>query len=275
TLSQDEVQQTPHHVFPVYSNPTQNSLIKRLASDTEALSKHGKATWGVKIYQRGKGKPPQDGSESQNQRFHSRIKAKATHRPLLGGTEIKRYHLNWQGGYVDYGPWLAEPRASEWFEGPRILVREVTANGIIQAVTTDDDYVFSNSVDGVRLTNSWYRLEFVLGIINSKLISFYHSYTSANAFKESFPKVLIKDLLNLPLPRLNMQDKTDKARHDRMVELVETMLKLHRDLDAARTGDEKERLRRRIEATDAQIDRLVYDLYGLSDEEIAIVEGAG
>ena len=57
-----------------------------------------------------------------------------------------------------------------------------------------------------------------------------------------------------------------------MVELVETMLKLHRDHAAALTSKDKERLARRIEDTDAQIDRLVYELYGLTDEEIAIVE---
>jgi hypothetical protein len=63
--------------------------------------------------------------------------------------------------------------------------------------------------------------------------------------------------------------------HDELVSLVEGMLGLHERLAAARTGDEKVRLQRQIEATDAQIDRLVYDLYGLTEEEIGIVEGAG
>lgn len=41
----------------------------------------------------------------------------------------------------------------------------------------------------------------------------------------------------------------------------------------AKLGSEKEMIQRRINATDAEIDRLVYELYGLTDEEIAIVEG--
>ena len=58
-----------------------------------------------------------------------------------------------------------------------------------------------------------------------------------------------------------------------MVALVEAMLALHRQLAAARTPQEKTALQRQIEATDRQIDTLVYELYGLTEEEIAIVEG--
>jgi hypothetical protein len=57
-----------------------------------------------------------------------------------------------------------------------------------------------------------------------------------------------------------------------MVELVETLLDLNRKLPLAKTGHERTSLQRQIAATDAQIGRLVYELYGLSEEEIAIVE---
>jgi hypothetical protein len=59
-----------------------------------------------------------------------------------------------------------------------------------------------------------------------------------------------------------------------MVSLVENMLDLHRRLSESKTGHEKTLLSRQIEATDRQIDGLVYELYGLSEEEIAIVEDA-
>ena len=60
-----------------------------------------------------------------------------------------------------------------------------------------------------------------------------------------------------------------------MVALVEQMLALHKRLAGARTPTQKELLQRRIEATDRQIDRLVYELYGLTEEEIKIVEESG
>jgi len=54
---------------------------------------------------------------------------------------------------------------------------------------------------------------------------------------------------------------------------VEGMLDLNKKLAAAHLSSEKEMLKRRIDTTDAAIDRLVYELYGLSEEEVAIVEG--
>jgi len=58
-----------------------------------------------------------------------------------------------------------------------------------------------------------------------------------------------------------------------MVDLVETMLKLHKNLPKAKPPHEQESLQRQIVATDKQIDALVYQLYGLTEEEIRIVEG--
>jgi hypothetical protein len=58
-----------------------------------------------------------------------------------------------------------------------------------------------------------------------------------------------------------------------MVSLVEAMLDLHKKLAAAKTPQEKTVLERQIAATDAEIDRLVYELYGLTEDEIKIVEG--
>jgi len=65
-----------------------------------------------------------------------------------------------------------------------------------------------------------------------------------------------------------------EARHDKMVSLVERMLSLHKagDRHLGRTPQEQEMVKREIESTDRAIDRLVYELYGLSEEEIGIVE---
>ena len=76
----------------------------------------------------------------------------------------------------------------------------------------------------------------------------------------------------LPIRPINFADPTDVARHDRMVALVEAMLDLHRKLAAAVTDQEKTVHQRQIVATDRQIDRLVYELYGLTEAEIGIVE---
>ena len=78
----------------------------------------------------------------------------------------------------------------------------------------------------------------------------------------------------MPFYLIDFSVASDKAAHDRMVELVEVMLGLHKRLGEARTPDAKQRIQRQITATDKQIDNLVYELYGLTEEEIGIVEEA-
>lgn len=66
----------------------------------------------------------------------------------------------------------------------------------------------------------------------------------------------------------------DKARHDRMVALVERMLELNKKKHSGKLApSELDRLEREIAATDEQIDELVYELYGITDEEKKIIEG--
>jgi hypothetical protein len=66
----------------------------------------------------------------------------------------------------------------------------------------------------------------------------------------------------------------DVARHDRMRSLVARMLELHQRVAAEQTPHVKTALQRQIEATDRQIDALVYELYGLTEAEIKIVEAS-
>jgi hypothetical protein len=79
-------------------------------------------------------------------------------------------------------------------------------------------------------------------------------------------------LEQLPIRTINFSDPADKGRYDQMVKLVEQMLTLHKQLATAKTPDEKTRIQRQIDATDHQIDHLVYELYGLTEKEIQIVE---
>ena len=77
--------------------------------------------------------------------------------------------------------------------------------------------------------------------------------------------VVSQVIISLTLNRL-----PNTARHDKLVSLVERMLELHKR--SPRTPQEKESLQREIESLDTRIDRLVYELYGLTEEEIRIVE---
>jgi hypothetical protein len=86
------------------------------------------------------------------------------------------------------------------------------------------------------------------------------------------PPFLPQPLISHPFRIINFADPVDKVRHDRIVALVTQMLDLNKKLQDAKLNHEKTVLARQIEATDASIDKLVYELYGLTPEEIAIVE---
>jgi len=75
------------------------------------------------------------------------------------------------------------------------------------------------------------------------------------------------------IPHHQLSNPADKARHDHMVALVTRMLDLNKKLQDAKLEHEKTLLQRQIEATDTAIDALVYELYGLTEEQIEIVEG--
>lgn len=114
--------------------------------------------------------------------------------------------------------------------------------------------------------------KYILGILNSRLLSFFYR-ARALTNRDSIAQVKKRDLDELPIRTINFDDPADRARHDRMVELVECMLALHKQLAAEQHPQARAVLQRRIEATDAEIDALVYELYNLTDEEIRIVDG--
>ncbi|MCI0555715.1 MAG: BREX-1 system adenine-specific DNA-methyltransferase PglX, partial [Anaerolineae bacterium] len=126
----------------------------------------------------------------------------------------------------------------------------------------------------ISTTDDINSLKYLSAILSSKLINFWCVNYLADDMNQSY-------LSRIPIPTINFSDPADKARHDEMVSLVERMLELTPLLSpqvggrkSARTPQDKERVAREIESTDEAIDRLVYELYGLTEEEVKIVEGA-
>jgi hypothetical protein len=114
---------------------------------------------------------------------------------------------------------------------------------------------------------------YVLGVLNSRLLRavwtdrFYDQ-------RNTFPKIKGTYLKELPIRRISFDDPRDRGYHDRLVEVVDRILAMHTSLAAVGTDHEKTVVKRQIDATDREIDALVYELYGLTDDEIRIVEEA-
>jgi len=104
------------------------------------------------------------------------------------------------------------------------------------------------------------------------LLNWYHHKISLRCYQTaySYGKRFIEQL---PIPTIDFTNPTEKAQHDKLVALVDNMLELHKKHHEARMERDKELYERQIKVVDAQIDRLVYDLYGLTEEEVKVVEG--
>jgi hypothetical protein len=117
----------------------------------------------------------------------------------------------------------------------------------------------------------------LLAILNSRVAQFFFSRICAalEGPGQSYLRFFGQYLKGFPVSAICFDDPTDVARHDKMVALVGRMLDLHKKLAAATIPADQRLYQRQIEATDRQIDALVYELYELTEEEIAIMEGQG
>ena len=248
----------PAYIIDLSITIESSNLLKKIESKSTSLVKLSKLQYGIMT--------------ANNERFITTQAKGKCYKPLLAGEDIKRYCVNWPGDrYVDYQPdemkkkKTARPGEPERFErDEKIVFQRYSSTKVIAAIDTEKFYTLGTTI--ISHTTSSYSNKYILGIINSNLLSWWYSrcYTS--------PTNYIREFEQLPIRNINFDNSEDKARHDTMVELVERMMDLHKKLAAAKIPDEKTKLQRQISAADSQINKLVYDLYGLTEEEIKIVE---
>ena len=117
-----------------------------------------------------------------------------------------------------------------------------------------------------------FRPEFILGLLNSTLMFWFLGRIS-NVFRGGWITCTKQYFGELPIRSLNLALSTDRTRHDTLVSLVEKMLALVPKLRAETRERERAVLANAVQTTDRKIDDIVYELYGLTPEEIALVEG--
>jgi hypothetical protein len=162
------------------------------------------------------------------------------------------------------------PLHKEWYGRPRILCPYLAKTN---RFALDRKSEFIGLTDTTTLFDNGQPedLCYLVGLLNSRLLTY--RYNSIGKLKSAgIREFFWNGVQKLPIRRIDLSDPSDTAQHDRMVKLVEQMLALNKKSMAVKIGYEKTALQRQIDATDRQIDQLVYELYGLTDEEIRIVE---
>jgi len=115
---------------------------------------------------------------------------------------------------------------------------------------------------------------YLLGVLNSCLIDFVYRNMSSS-FRGGYLRAFTQYLVQLPIRPVDPNDPEEKAIHDKIVSLVNQRMEIGERLRGAITDHDTARHEVRIQGIEDEIDRLVYGLYGLTEEEIRIVEGAG
>jgi hypothetical protein len=206
------------------------------------------------------------------EKYFSARKLTAKHKPILAGADVHRYATNPPSEFVLFerpktsgGCWDADVHLAPH----KIIIRQIgvapTASVIAEpiAVTGNIFTVMASSLEEEK---------YLLAIINSKLTAYFWRIMFAD-FKSSFPQVTIFSISQVPVRKIDFKKPADKARHDKLVLLVDKMLSLMPKLRAATADSEKAVLQNAVTATDQQIDQLVYELYDLTEDEIKLVEG--
>ena len=203
-----------------------------------------------------------------NKKYLSDKRSSQKHIPVLRGRDFGRYGPTKPSTFVYFDSSILWSNTNQTKLGvpEKIVIRQT---GDTLTATLDKKGVFC--MDTVHMIyESQFDKRFLLGLLNSRFLNFYHGCLVPE-FGKAFAEVKIANLEKLPVPKIQLSDPADKSRHDQMVQLVESMLALHQHKSTARTQSDQEQIQHQIDATDRQIDALVYDLYGLTPNEISVV----
>jgi adenine-specific DNA-methyltransferase len=242
-VPQDHFKTTYKSIFDLSASTRVNALKAKILDGSMPLGEIFDVSFGLKT--------------GDDERFLSFSKRTRDHKPLLRGEDVSRYSYTFKGEYVWYVPEqmtahrnTARPGTKERFEQPKVLIRD-TGSGLMGTFDDENFYVKDVLIVSEKKKRPEV-LKLLLGILNSSLMRFY--------YESSFPTLHVQrnELASLPIKlESSVPDLTRSVAG-----------KVDRILAAKRKDPNAD-----TSALEREIDQLVYQLYGLTEEEIAVVEG--
>lgn len=253
-LNQSDFENNDNYYFDFLNTTENKQIFTKIENNSILLNSISDSSSGIKEYETGKGKPAQTENDRINKVFNSDIKIDSLYKKHITGSDVGNYIINWKGGFLKYGEWIAAPRDSKYFINERIIIREIPNKGRLVVAFTDDDYTVKNTAH-IFIPNNDYSSKCLVAILNSRLIGYYF----LNKFSEHdkvFPKAKLGQCRLLPIK------ETLKENQKPFIDKVNEILSLKSQEPKAD-----------IQELEQEIDAMVYELYGLTEEEIKIVEG--
>ena len=206
--------------------------------------------FGIKVYQVGKGKPAQTQEEVTEKVFNSDHKKESDYLPILRARDVQPFFLREPKLFIKYGTHLAEPRDISLFQGKRILLQRIISERL-NLCYTNETYLCNTDVITVRPVQEINVLA-LTGVLSSKLCIHLLKSKNINLDRAAYPKINTKTLASFPV-----------VRNSFLEEHIATKVIQIQNLNEVQNNIK--------EAILSEIDLLVYELYGLTEEEIKIV----
>ena len=239
----------------IFADKKTYELANKIKSNKQTLATVCKIVSGLTPYRKGYGKPKQTKEIIENRVYDSDRKVDESFRPILRGRDIEKYINKWDGKrWIKFGDNLAEPRYSANFDAEeKILIRQ-TGDKLI-AILDTEQFVCLKNMHVITENDTPINLRLMLALLNSEILDFYHQFLNPEK-GEALAEIKKENVGKLPIPKATNEQQTEIA------EIVDKIIEAKKQDANADTKDWED-----------EIDDKVYKLYGLTDEEIAIVEG--
>jgi len=234
------------------------NLMSKIENQSILLSDLSTVKAGLKAYEIGKGDPPQTKEIKDGRVYHSKTKIDSNYIKYLDGKNVCRYYSGWSGEYLKHGKNLAAPRNNfDLFSSPRILVRQIPSQPpyCINAFFTKE--IILNDLNSMNVIDIKIEPELILSILNSKLVSYWFIHKFGKLQRGIFPQFKVNELAIFPIPK-------EFGNHRN--ELIDKVKKIM-DCKSKNPNDDVSRFSR-------EIDNIIYQIYNLTPDEVAIIEDA-
>jgi type I restriction-modification system DNA methylase subunit len=225
-VPQTQFEKVPENDFNISPGASQYSIIEKMRNGlVKTLGQMCEMTVGVKPYQVGKGNPKQTREVVEKRVFDANYCKDVTYRQYLMGRDIDRYLIApLEERWISYGEWLAEPRPEAPFLEPKRIIIRQTGDSIIAALE-DKQRLTLNNIHNLRARQQPPTYEYLLAILNSRLITYFHHQIVPEADRV-FAEVKIVDLERLPIRLISFT--TSEAER---MEQVKTLQELYQQGD--------------------------------------------
>lgn len=249
SYSQSHFNSLNHQRFRLFFDKKVMDLISKIEAGSKELGNFMTGRTGVRSL------------IGQKQIISKEKRGETWQRGLISGSQILKYKVVDEGNYINIDPKLLNKGGWDYevIHNPKILVRQ-TGDTLIAAVDYDGFYHLNN-IHSFTLNNNRLGLLYLLVIFNSKLFVFYYKTISLEADR-AMAQTDIETLETLPVKEIS------KKEQEPFITLVEKILAITKADDYLENPTEQAKVRE----YERQIDQLVYKLYGLTEEEIKIIE---